>query len=366
VYPLLKKIKLGSIEHNEKLNDTCEPKSFRTEPTFSSDRNIQSALTPVPESHKPVTDVLIHNNTAATVEVIHDDCNDEMLGVGLLPSLCHEDVSKPVWIKDLGLSLNSKTDIESGKWLSTDQINAAMKLLQREFPNMYGLQDCGKHLPVRIKGKWAYEFQFDSVPDDVYAVQIHYANSHFTTSAKLPNNPIIYHMDSMNSSSLDEVLAIQLSSLYGKPYTDLQVVQYPTQQQKPSLGNCGLFAIANALEFCLNNRYKEAEYHYDEDKMRPHLVSCFQNNRLVQFPHSSRVRQASRLSIKRKRRQKTHEFRIPINCACALSDAFEDMVMCDSSVVESCQKWFHYTCVNLDQTPNVTTWCCPKCDNNAT
>ena len=79
-------------------------------------------------------------------------------------------------------------------------------------------------------------------------------------------------------------MCLQISSIYGKPYKNINLIQYRTQQQKAGLGNCGVFAIAYMIEFCLHDTVCRNDYDYDEDKMREHLIECFEKRCLKPFP----------------------------------------------------------------------------------
>ena len=95
---------------------------------------------------------------------------------------------------------------------------------------------------------------------------------------------MLFPVDSANSAKLTIGMRLQLSSLYGKPHEDLTVVQWRTQQQKIKLGNCGLFAIANMLDFCMTDRVGAAQVDFEESMMRPHLIKCFEQKKLTPFP----------------------------------------------------------------------------------
>ena len=210
------------------------------------------------------------------------------------------------------------------------------------------------NVPIRDKGKWTYFRKFDKCTTyNTKTVQIHYDSSHFIVSAKLPGDPIVYLLDSSNSSKLSEGIRLQLSSQYGKPRENLEIIQCRTQQQRPHLGNCGLFSIANALDFCDNNRVTQADIDLDEYMLRPHLIECFESMDFKLFPKMNKVQR--RMILKKK-----ISHTINISCKCGISDEFEDMVMCDKA---SCGKWYHYSCGNSIGTPKLKTWICPDCKN---
>ena len=61
-----------------------------------------------------------------------------------------------------------------------------------------------------------------------------------------------------------------------------------TQQQDPGTLDCGIFAIANIVEFYTNG-YKELEkqsqaWNFDMVNSRKHLMACIKSKKLLPFP----------------------------------------------------------------------------------
>ena len=101
-------------------------------------------------------------------------------------------------------------------------------------------------------------------------LQFHSLNeNHWVLSSSLNSRYEIY--DSMyNTIGID--LQRQLNRLYSMTASVFEMAQC---QKQPKENNCGLFAIANAIELlegnCLNN------VRYDYSQMRSHLINCFIN-----------------------------------------------------------------------------------------
>ena len=81
-----------------------------------------------------------------------------------------------------------------------------------------------------------------------------------------------------------------LSCIYGCGTEQIEVFVPFTQQQDPGTLDCGIFAIANIVEFCRNG-YKELEkqlhsWNYDMLNSRKHLVAC-KSKKLLPFPKVS-------------------------------------------------------------------------------
>ena len=61
----------------------------------------------------------------------------------------------------------------------------------------------------------------------------------------------------------------------------MKVIRHEMQQQKKKKGNCGLFALAFALNFCMTGKVSASELWLKEDIMRKHLIKWFHTSKLV-------------------------------------------------------------------------------------
>ena len=90
----------------------------------------------------------------------------------------------------------------------------------------------------------------------------------------------------LDSSSLKITcsLLLQIASMF-KPLDmttcQLQIKQLPVQQQIGTL-DCGLFAIAFAVELCKGT--DPTKMVFLQDKMRDHLLQCFEMRKFETFP----------------------------------------------------------------------------------
>lgn len=110
--------------------------------------------------------------------------------------------------------------------------------------------------------------------------------------------------------------------------------------------DCGLFAIASACTLC--NGQEPASFKYDQNVMRQHLLSGFQNKILTPFP--AKLRRC----VKSVRRMEN----IKVYCECRLPDNGEKMVQCFK-----CKEWFHTKCVRLSEMflNSNQLWNCRNC-----
>ena len=228
-------------------------------------------------------------------------------------------------------------------------MNAAHKLLLRDYPLINGFQDTLlAPLYDAKRSQWQFsanKFESRTPP----TTQLHYnGHHHWVASFQLKKGDPIIVLDS-KYSGVSTNLQIQLAQIYGSGTNKLEVKIPVINQQKNGL-DCGVYAIANCIEFC-ENGYKDSkkqQWVYDSNSLRKHLLDCFENNKLLTFP-KTKVARPSKINV--------IEMYIDINCPCGYPDCMADMVGCDGK----CRKWFHRSCTELLETDNPDFWYCEKC-----
>ncbi|VDH96921.1 Hypothetical predicted protein [Mytilus galloprovincialis] len=144
-------------------------------------------------------------------------------------------------------SQQHKQNILNNKYLCSDIIISTQNLLKFEFPEINGFQETTL-APVKLNGKWVSETGFQS--QESPSLQIHHnGNAHWVLSLQTRDGNI-YLLDSL-SLNLTTSLEYQLTQIYGKDKKKL-IIRIPDVQKQQNSIDCGLFAIANALEFCQN------------------------------------------------------------------------------------------------------------------
>ena len=123
------------------------------------------------------------------------------------------------------------------------------------------------------------------------STNIHYnSQKHWVTTFQYENGDI-YLLDSDLGKKMDLCLndswTIQLAQMYGHGKSKLKVY-IPQLQQQNNGYDCGLFAIANMMEF-IANRYTglqegKLEFEFIQCEMREHLVKCFNQQYMEPFP----------------------------------------------------------------------------------
>ena len=107
-------------------------------------------------------------------------------------------------------------------------------------------------------------------------------------------------------------------------------IHYCDVQWQVDGNDCGIFAIAFATAIC--NGDEPASIVFDQNNMRKHLKTCFDNGKLTPFPERSRKR----------RIKAAKEDTLPVHCTCRLPDRGDLMIQCTK-----CKTWYHTTCVNI-------------------
>ena len=114
------------------------------------------------------------------------------------------------------------------------------------------------------------------------AAQIHHNGKfHWVASVKVEGQ--IYVFDSLFSGNLSPSLQIQLASLYGGDFNTI-TVRVPSIQQQNNSVDCGLFAIANIVQFCYGYYIGKDLIKFDVEFLREHLVHCLERQHMTPFP----------------------------------------------------------------------------------
>jgi len=121
--------------------------------------------------------------------------------------------------------------------------------------------------------------------------QIHHNGENHWVASLQRKGGRIYVLDSLYKNKLSSSLQIQLAYIYGCGLNNLTVYVPNIQQQEIGTADCGVFAIANIVEFCITG-YKELEmqsrsWNFEMSKCRKHLVACLKSKLFIPFPKFS-------------------------------------------------------------------------------
>ena len=139
------------------------------------------------------------------------------------------------------------------------------------------------------KDCWSYHLQFKSVQPPCGQIH-HNGQSHWVTSLQGDSGKV-YLFDSSFHGLLSASLEIQLGCLYGKHVDSIKVYVPLWQQQAPGSNDCGVFAIGNLVEFCLNGYRKtdewvrERKWQFKMEGARKYLEQCLEDESFVLPAH---------------------------------------------------------------------------------
>ena len=168
---------------------------------------------------------------------------------------------------------------------------------------------------------------------------------HWVCTCSLKGSSAVMVMDSMALFlSLNNSTILQISKIYRVSTLEIRTVS--VQQQKGSL-DCGLFAVAFAVEVCLGRNPQYAKL--DQSKMRNHLYECLTERVMKPFPRSSSETLPRPSPLVRY---------IKIYCKCRMPEDYDEKMVC----CDGCEDWYHMSCVNLKKKELPEIWFCHVCE----
>ena len=169
---------------------------------------------------------------------------------------------------------------------------------------------------------------------------------HWVCTCSMKGSSAVMVMDSMALFlSLNNSTILQISKIYRVLNSTLEIRAVSVQQQKGSI-DCGIFAIAYAVEVCLGRNPQYARF--DQTRMRNHLYECLTEGVMKPFP---------RCDTETLPRPSPSVLYIKIYCKCRMPEDYdENMVCCDG-----CDNWYHMSCVNLKKNKLPERWLCHVC-----
>ena len=140
----------------------------------------------------------------------------------------------------------------------------------------------------------------------------------------------------------------QIAALLATPKPAITVNYMDTQMQCGST-DCGIFAIAFAT--ALANGEQPGGFHFEQPRMRKHLMHCLEAQYLSAFPVTRR-RRAAKVKL---------SSTIHVYCSCRMPEQ-AGIMMIQCSI---CKEWFHVgVCVDVptQALDSATKWFCDKCN----
>ena len=149
------------------------------------------------------------------------------------------------------------------------------------------------------------------------------------------------------SNPITHDVEIQIAKIYNPLPTKSSIrVEIASVQQQEDIHECGLFAVAYAVEVCYSRKPESA--HFEQHLMRQHLKKCLNEEHFEPFPKATCAETLPR---------PTRRIRnIKLYCLCHMPECFDNrMILCDH-----CNHWYHCSCV-LSGNAVPDTWMCLKC-----
>ncbi|CAG2248169.1 unnamed protein product [Mytilus edulis] len=243
------------------------------------------------------------------------------------------------WVASL--NTEHKLMLENNSWLCSEIINVSMNIIAKQFPLISGLQPTA---PLFDEDKQCWTENYGTfISQDTPCVQIHHTGkSHWITSLQTKKDSAVYVLDSLSTEfRLTPSTEIQLSAIYSHGKKNL-LVKLPDVQQQTNGYDCGVYAIANLVEYCHKEKLNtQRRTKFIEKYMRPHLISCLEKGHFTPFPQNT----TSSTDFVR-----IYARRIECSCQCGKPDVFENMIGCEAKRGRiSCTKWVHQTCSGVSE-----------------
>lgn len=156
-------------------------------------------------------------------------------------------------------------------------------------------------------------------------------------------------IDSLVAEELPNSVLLQIARIYSRTISLTQPtleIKILSVQQQTGFDDCGIFAIAYAVEICHGNNPENCRF--KQSLMRSHLRHCLEVGRLTSFPTSSSpCRVCSHKVVS-----------LGLYCICRMPEWYdENMVNCDA-----CGCWFHFSCMKRLKNRYVKgRWECLSC-----
>ncbi|XP_034245761.1 uncharacterized protein LOC117647896 [Thrips palmi] len=241
------------------------------------------------------------------------------------------------------------TDLVNFNYLSDEHITRASNILLHQFALV--LEGCSAPLPVdygKALSKESLNFYPKASGKKNYVQIINTGRQHWVTAIIKRGSNTVYILDSNRHAAISGFTLIQAAMLLQTTASEFTLIRPPCKQQENSV-DCGVFAIANAVNFLYAGDI--GNFDFDSSSMRDHLLNCLQEEWFSEFP-----KQPSRI---KKVREDDETTSIKVYCVCRLPECLSDMVQCDT-----CDNYFHFTCMDIKCQESLPEdgWFCPQCE----
>ena len=166
--------------------------------------------------------------------------------------------------------------ISKDSWLNDNLMDAAQKLICQEIGTPLTFQTVLNSQKKDVE-------PFEAVNQE-HIQLLHDGSNHWILS--FCSNGRVQVCDSLNRF-LTRSSRKAIKSLYKNYFTGTEIISFIEVQKQPDAYNCGLFAIAFAAELLDGKSPSDAVFIVD--RMRAHLISCLEEQKLKPFPKVSEI-----------------------------------------------------------------------------
>ena len=338
------------------LNDTSTsghtPIPSDTETDHNSEIVSNSVNSPINNAQPPPLDSCDYEDVLPRSPVIpfqtssRQQLGNEPIIISGSPAKSIADID--MWIPKLGLFVSDMHVLSGDQWLTDSVIYAAQSLLHEHTKGtIFGWQStqCSNR-----------EKLFNPVPPRTPFIQVlHVGNCHWITTSNVTHeggsiSDAVNIYDSGRATTVTSEVKKLICSFF-KSSSDSIHFDLMNIQSQLNGSDCGLFALACATELAYGK--DPVLCRWDCSMMRPHLIKCLEQGKMIEFPTDGRRRVPLGMRI----RKSTTE---TIYCTCRMPnvDKQRAMIKCDR-----CLKWFHKDCMSLDikKSYRDEEWVCYGC-----
>ena len=264
------------------------------------------------------------------------------------------------WVKCGTITLK-KQDlqlIKNDKELTDQHVNAFQNVVKSNFPLIGGLQ----HTLLQYKSPVQLQ--------DGNGLQILHIDDHHWATLQICNHNTLLYYDSSFSSCSRATMTV-ISQLVRSSDKDIKI-QVMNIGKQAGVTDCALFAMATMA--CLALDMDPLTVTFDQELLRPHLISILESKKVVPFPVRKNRRIATRIVkleecliycccrqpmygpeeiAKRDKRDDREVIAERDKC-----DKNKEMIGCDN-----CDEWFHEECIseNISEIKKKKKWFCHNC-----
>ncbi|KAL5503163.1 hypothetical protein EMCRGX_G010071 [Ephydatia muelleri] len=195
-----------------------------------------------------------------------------------------QEVDEQIWVKcgDVTLTKQEKDRLIGGHELSDTHINFAQLLLKQQFPNIDGFRNTLQQNKPFIKRLPESSAKLMQV---IFIRKCHWA------CILLNENQVSLYDSAYTSVSTDTFQVVARLVQCAEPSFKIEVMNISKQN---GAVDCGLYAIAVLTSLAFGQ--DPTTLVYDQEAMRPHLITSFETKKIVPFPVLKHSRPANKVA----------------------------------------------------------------------